>query len=199
MKEEAVTPPGRFDFVITLKSPQYKQINLISQLLLVMFLAVYFRYLFAIGFFGSHLWLLAIPVLIIGLWLWGWVQSSDPNYLVHYRVELMMAGMALILLPLFKYSTIFGVAFFVLGAVERWVKVPDEIGFSKEKIVRNSFPRKQYEWFEVDNAMIRHNLFTLDFRDNRIIQKELDEPIDPELEKEFNEFCKSQLLFNASE
>ncbi len=191
------TPPGTYDFVITLKSPNYRQINLISQFLLIMFLAVYFRYLWSIGMYGTNLWLLIIPVLIIGSWQWGWVRSTHPNFMVYYRVELMMAGMSLILLPLFRNSYIFGIAFFIMAVFERWVKIPDEIAFSKEKIIRNTFPRKEYQWFEIDNALIKHNLFTLDFRDNRIIQKELDEPIDAELEAEFNEFCRKQLLFTG--
>jgi hypothetical protein len=188
---------GKFDYVITLKSPNYRYINLISQLLLVIFLVTYFFYLFGIGMFGKNLWMVVIPILIIGLWLFGWVRSSNRSFQVHYRIELMIAAMSWILLPLFEYHMWIGWGYALMAVIERWVKVPDEIGFSKEKVVRNSLPKKRYEWVEIDNVVIRDNLFTLDLRNNKIIQKELDEPIANELEDEFNAYCKEQLHFRV--
>ncbi len=189
--------PGSFDFVITLKSPGYKYINLTSQVLLLLFLVTYFFYLFRIGMFGIHLWLLLIPVMIMGLWLYGWVRSADKTFQVHYRVELMIAAMSWLLLPLFSKSGFIGWGYALMAVVERWVKFPDEIGFSKEMVVRNSWPKRKYEWFEIDNVVIRDNLFTLDLRNNKIIQKPLEEPISKELEAEFNAFCKEQLHFKV--
>ena len=103
--------------------------------------------------------------------------------------------MTWLLLPLAKYHVIIGVAYAIMSVIERWVKFPDEIGFTKEKVVRNSFPKKKYEWFEIDNVVIRDNWFTLDLRNNKVIQKELDEPVSPELIAEFNAYCKEQLHF----
>lgn len=188
---------GKFDYVITLKSPNYRYINLTSQILLFIFLVTYFLYMFRIGMFGKNLWMLVIPVIIISLWLYGWIRSADKTFQVHYRVELMIAAMSWILLPLFEYHQWIGWAYALLAVIERWVKVPDEIGFSKEKVVRNSLPKKQYEWVEIDNVVIRDNLFTLDLRSNKIIQKELEEPIAKEVEDEFNAYCKEQLHFRV--
>ena len=78
---------GKFDYVITLKSPNYRYINLTSQLLLFIFLVTYFFYLFQIGMFGKNLWMVVIPLLIIGLWLYGWIRSSDKTFQVHYRIQ----------------------------------------------------------------------------------------------------------------
>ncbi|MCU0335590.1 MAG: hypothetical protein MUF62_11220 [Chitinophagaceae bacterium] len=194
--QPATPPPSdEFDFVITLKSNSHRAINITSQVLLVIFLISYFQFLFRVGMFGSNLWLTLIPVFIIGLWLYGWVRSSRPGFQVHYRLELMMSAMGWIFLPIFPGHLLMGIAYVLMAILERWVKKPDEFGFSKAIIVRNSFPQKKYEWFEVDNVMIRDNLFTLDLRNNRVIQKELNEPIAPELEAEFNSFCKEQLHF----
>jgi hypothetical protein len=188
---------GKFDFVITLKSPNYRYINLTSQLLLFIFLVTYFFYLFQIGMFGKNLWMVVIPILIIGLWLYGWIRSSDKTFQVHYRIELMIAAMSWILLPLFEHHQWIGWGYALLAVIERWVKVPDEIGFSKEQVVRNSLPKKRYEWVEIDNVVIRDNLFTLDLRNNKIIQKELEEPIAKEVEEEFNAYCREQLHFRV--
>lgn len=187
----------KFDYIITLKSPGFKYVNWMSQGMLLLFLITYFFYLFRLGLWGNTLWLLVIPILIIALWLYGWVRSADKTFQVHYRLEMMIAAMAWILLPLFPHSSWIGWGYALMAVIERWVKFPDEIGFSKEVVVRNSFPRKKYEWFEIDNVIIRDNLFTLDLRNNKLIQKELEEPISEELEKEFNAFCKQQLHFGG--
>lgn len=194
-EETATASSGDFDYVITLKSPGYRHVNIVSQVLLLIFLTAYFYYLIRLGMFGTNLWLVVIPLLIIGLWLYGWVRSADKSFQVNYRMELMVAAMAWMLLPLAKYHVWFGVGYAIMSVIERWVKFPDEIGFTKEKVVRNSFPKKKYEWFEIDNVMIRDNIFTLDLRNNHIIQKELDEPVSAELIAEFNAYCKEQLHF----
>ena len=194
-EQAAIDTQGEFDFIITLKSPGFKYVNIVSQVLLMLFLTAHFYYLIRIGMFGNHLWLVVIPLLIIGLWLYGWVRSVDKSFQVNYRMELMIAAMAWMLLPLAKYHVIIGVAYAIMSVIERWVKFPDEIGFTKEKVVRNSFPKKKYEWFEIDNVVIRDNWFTLDLRNNKVIQKELDEPVSPELIAEFNAYCKEQLHF----
>lgn len=188
---------GKFDYVITLQSPGFRLINAISQLLLLLFLVTYFFYLFRIGMFGQNLWLLVIPVFILALWLYGWVRSAHKNFLVHYRIELMIAAMAWLWLPLSPHHAWIGWGYALMAVIERWVKAPDEIGFSREAVVRNSFPKKKYDWVEIENVMIKDNLFTLDLRSNKIIQKELDEPITEALEKEFNAFCKQQLYFEG--
>ena len=197
MKEAENIAPGKYNYVITLKSPGFTFINAISQLLLFLFLVTYFFYLFRIGMFGQNLWLIIIPLLIIALWLYGWIRSANQNFLVHYRIELMIAAMAWILLPLIPQHHWIGWGYALMAVIERWVKAPDEFGFTKEAVVRNTFPKKKYEWVEIENVLIKDNLFTLDLRSNKIIQKELEEPIADELEKEFNEFCKKQLYFGG--
>ncbi|MCU0395754.1 MAG: hypothetical protein MUF29_07575 [Chitinophagaceae bacterium] len=195
MEPTPSSPPGTYDFVVTLKSPSFRYINRVSQLLLAIFLVTYFFYMFRIGMFGKNLWMLVIPLLIMGLWLYGWVRSADKTFQVHYRIELMIAAMSWILLPLFEYHQWIGWGYALLAVIERWVKVPDEFGFTKDLVVRNSFPRRKYQWVEIDNVVIRNNLFTLDLRNNKIIQKELEEPIAREVEEEFNAWCRQQLHF----
>ncbi|HSK12586.1 MAG TPA: hypothetical protein VK907_05190, partial [Phnomibacter sp.] len=147
------------------------------------------------GFADGQYWLAGIPLIICGLWLYGYVKAADPKFVVYYRVELMVAALGWFFIPLFAYSHLFGYAYGLLAIAERYIKIPDEIGFNKEKVVRNTFPAKTYQWFEIDNVVIRDDLFTLDLRNNKLIQKPLDENISPELEREFNEFCRQQLHF----
>lgn len=188
---------GHFDFVITLQSPGYKNIDRVSQWLIFLFLLVYGFYLVRIGLTGHHWWLLVIPVSIVVLWLYGWVRRADPAFLVHYRVELMIAAVAWFMLPLYQYHRLTGIAYALMAVMERWVKIPDEIGFAKDRVVRNSFPAKTYSWNQIDQVVLRDNLFTLDLKNNQVIQKPLQEAVSPETEAEFNAFCRQQLLPNV--
>jgi hypothetical protein len=185
----------KYDFVITLKRPNYKGVDLVSQLLLVLFLVSFIYFVIQTNFGNKQYWLGLIPLMICGLWLWGYIKKADPDFVVYYRLELMIAAMGWFFIPLFTYSYLLGFTYALMAVAERYIKFPDEIGFNKEKVVRNTFPPKSYEWFEIDNVVLRNNLFTLDLTNNKIIQKELEEPVTPELEQEFNTYCQKHLHF----
>jgi hypothetical protein len=184
-----------YNYVISLKRPDYRAVNSISQFLLLLFLIAFFYYLVKTGFGGKQYWLAIIPLLITGLWVYGYIRKADPHFMVYFRVELMIAAMGWFFIPLFAWSYLLGFGYALMAVTERYIKFPDEIGFNADKIVRNSFPMQSYEWFEIENVMLRDNLFTLDLRNNKIIQKQLEEPVSKELEVEFNNYCKNLLHF----
>ena len=70
---------------------------------------------------------------------------------------------------------------------------PLEIGISDDHIVINTFFRKKYRWSELSNVILKDNLLTLDFKNNKILQREIEPHISNVNEKEFNEFCAEQL------
>jgi hypothetical protein len=86
------------------------------------------------------------------------------------------------------------VPFFLLGFLEAQAKHPLEIGFTSDHIVINSLFRRIYPWSAFNNVILKDGLLTLDFKDNRLIQKEAEEDDDPDAgEDEFNEFCRHRL------
>lgn len=183
------------DFVITLKRPGYKAVNMISILLLLIFLLAFGYYVLQTGLHGRNLWLLLIPVIIVSLMVKGFLDQKQPDMLVYYRTELFIAALGWMLLPIYPEARYIGWLYALMAFIERFVKYPDEWAFSKDKVVHLLFPRKTYEWVEIDNVIIRDNLFTLDLCNNKIIQKELDTPVDKATEEEFNAFCREQLHF----
>ncbi len=56
-----------------------------------------------------------------------------------------------------------------------------------------SFPVKHFSWAELSNVVLRDGILTIDFRNNHIIQQELDENMDAPNATDFNEFCRQQL------
>jgi len=105
---------------------------------------------------------------------------------VFYNYPLLITGLLWAAMPFYPWLS--GL-FLVLGLVERQAKKNLEIGFADDRIVFNSFPRKTYAWSEFTNIVLKDNLLTLDFANNKLFQREtIDEEGDAE-EDEFNEYC----------
>lgn len=186
-----------YEYVISLKRPSYKYIDIISQLLLALFLVQFGMYVATTKWNTSILIQLIVPLAIVGFWIYNIKKIKTTHIIVYYRLPLIMAGIGWLLVPM-SWRWI-GLAYGILGLMERFIKFPDEIGIGKEGVTRNTLPKKKYEWIDIDNIIIRDNLFTLDLRNNKIIQKELEEPISKVLENEFNYFCKEMLHFSLKE
>jgi hypothetical protein len=187
------------DYIITLKRPGYKAIDLVSIFLIIIFLVAFSYYILQTGLQGRNGLLLLIPAMIIVQMIRGFTQRKHPDFLVYYRTELFIAALGWMLLPVYKEIRYIGWLYAIMAFIERYVKSPDQWSFSKENVMHLIFPKQTYEWVEIDNVVIRDNLFTLDLRNNKIIQKELDVPVDKALEEEFNAYCKEQLHFRNLE
>ncbi|MGZ8557076.1 MAG: hypothetical protein ACXWWC_02015 [Chitinophagaceae bacterium] len=61
------------------------------------------------------------------------------------------------------------------------------------QIIYPSFPKRIYDWSDLSNIILKDDLLTIDFKDNRIIQQLTEKTEHPVNEKEFNDFCKSHL------
>lgn len=85
-------------------------------------------------------------------------------------------------------------AVYVIAAVaEKQVKFPREVAFDEEEVVFNTFPRSHYHWSEFSNVLLKDGLLTIDFKNNKLLQKEIDSHVSPQLEKDFNDFCKERI------
>ncbi|MEO5948670.1 MAG: hypothetical protein ABIP79_17780 [Chitinophagaceae bacterium] len=66
---------------------------------------------------------------------------------------------------------------------------------SIEGIQYPSFPAKKIDWVSLNNILLKDQLITIDFKNNKLIQTEIDaeqKNVDFN-EKEFNDFCRQQL------
>jgi hypothetical protein len=68
-----------------------------------------------------------------------------------------------------------------------------EVFVEKTRITYPSFPKKMINWNELQNIVLKDGILTIDFRNNKVIQQELEED-DSVNEKDFNEFCRQQLI-----
>ncbi len=67
------------------------------------------------------------------------------------------------------------------------------VSFSEKGIVYPSFPRRNLQWNELTNTILKDDLLTIDFKNNRIVQQLIEKTAKPVDEKEFNDFCRMQL------
>ncbi|MFT4155524.1 hypothetical protein [Parafilimonas sp.] len=178
-----------YDFVITLRHPNYKVYNVITVLMCVLAIAAEVFALLHTPFF-SYNWIniVLMAVIVINFMLSVFNQSEN---VITFKWALYAAAFLWLMYPL--HLPWIAVLFIVAALLERQIKFPQEIGFSKEAITFNTFPFKNYSWQQVKNAMLKDNMLTLDFNNNRIIQKETESNVPAEMEREFNEFCKQQI------
>ncbi len=183
-----------YDYLITLKKPDYKIVDLISQLLYLAALGTFI--FFASKVQGSAIFYWVASMLLIAIYIFLQFKFSRREK-VYYTPGLAIAAQTFIAGP---YTNLLLASLYLISLfIERELKFEKEVGFTQNEIVFNTLLKKQYEWTDFNNIMIKDGLLTLDFKDNRLMQKEIDGDISPEIEIEFNEFCHIQIIDKATD
>lgn len=114
---------------------------------------------------------------------------------VRYRYWLLLAAIGWIGTTATPWV---GAFFFLLAFLEYQTKRPLEIGFDHDRIVMNTLIRRRFNWTMFNNVILKDGLLTLDFKDNRLVQREVadDEDEDDADEEEFNAYCRDRLAPN---
>lgn len=178
----------RYQYVVTLKKDSERTTDQLS-LLLCLLSAISFLY-FAVGSFSYFLYAAAI-ILLTGLII-NFIVKRAGRTRIRYRYLLLVAALGWIASPHFPWLCGF---FILLAFLEYQTKRPLEIGFDKDRVVINSLIRRRYDWSAFSNIILRDGLLTMDFKDNRLFQKEIldDEDDDDADEDEFNDYCRAKL------
>jgi hypothetical protein len=187
-------PIRTFDFIVVLKKTTTKMVDLMSVLMLAL-AVLFFIYHFVLQFATANNSLTSKNGLLL-VWILGivgWVLFSKKNekkgIAANYRFALMLAGWGWFMLGVWYLAIIYLVAAFL----ERPLKVAPEYAFDETEIVFNSFPQKKYNWSEVSNVILKFGMLTIDLKNNKIIQGEVNDDVPLQVETEFNAFCKQQL------
>ena len=176
-----------YDYLITLKRPNYKIIDLVSQLLYLIAFATFIFFATKSAGIVNVYWLSALIIVVIFLYL----KIKAGTKRVYYTAGLAIAAITFAagpnrnLLLFFFYVTCL--------LIEREVKFHKEIGLTENDIVFNTLFKKHYAWADMNNVLIKDGILTLDFKSNKLMQKEIEGDVSMEIEKEFNAFCKAQV------
>lgn len=177
-----------YDYVVTLKRENAHKTDLISLLLLIFSL---FAFSFATLRNGLNLFLcLATAIVLTGL-LVG-LRSMRKKKEMRFKYWLFAAGICWIVMPFLQWMII---PFFIMALLETQAKYPLEIGFYSEGVVLNSLFNKKFPWNSLQSVILKDGILTLDFNNNKLIQKEVLDDDDPDArEDEFNDYCRSKLV-----
>jgi hypothetical protein len=85
------------------------------------------------------------------------------------------------------------IIFLIAAILEKPVKVQPEYAFDDDSIVYNSFPQKNYPWNEVQNVVLKDGMLTIDFKNNKIVQRSVNDEVSKQVVTEFNDYCKGRL------
>lgn len=178
-----------YDFIIVFKRRNDKLTDSISQLMLLLAICVF---IFSVSV-SSITWTSALLVLLtIGMIAW-WIFTflkQKKGEMSFFRMALFLGALGWYLQPKGLFISII---YLVAALLEKQVKFPQEVAFDEDGIVFNSLPKKHYTWKDVLNVVLKDGILTIDFRNNKLIQKEIESFTSVKEEQEFNEFCKSRL------
>ncbi|GGA96754.1 hypothetical protein [Puia dinghuensis] len=142
----------------------------------------------------SDAWLniVVAAAMVLGLVVTGIARQRMPTNKVRYRYLLLLAAAGWMLLTPAPWV---GALFFILTFLEYQTKRPLEIGFDHDRVVINTLIKQQFDWSVFNNVILKDGLLTLDFKNNRLIQKEVadDDDEDDADEEEFNTYCRTRL------
>lgn len=181
-----------YDFVITTKRPSYRYIDWTGQLMI--FIAI-IELGTGLAEWTNQKWTILVSIVFM-LLFWGYNRFNKQNtHQPYYRTSLFVAAIALYYLA--GYPVWLAVLYVAAGIAEGLAKFPEEIGFNNDQVVFNTLPKKVYNWNEFSNILIKDGVITIDFKNNRLFQKDLQEPVYASLEKEFNAYAQEQLRISA--
>src|SRR5258708_629758 len=186
----------QYQYVVILKRDSNRSIDRIS-ILLCIFSALNFLFE-AIQSRPFHYFLFFAGILILGGVLFTIFSSGKSGRRdgpergqVRYKYWLLIAALGWLGMPYLQWLSIF---FFALTFLEYQAKYPLEIGFTPDRVVINTLFKKSFGWEAFNNIILKDGLLTMDFKNNRLLQKEVVDDEEGEAEEdEFNDFCMQNL------
>jgi hypothetical protein len=179
-----------YDYAVTLKNNNARYTDRFSLLLLLISVALFIREQFNTPH-TLQISYIAGSFIIAGIVLYNqYRQRQERGRNVYYSRALLAAGVVWLTMP---YMTWLIIPFCLLSLFERQAKMPLEIGFTDKVIVFNTLFRRRYKWIDFNNIVLKDDLLTLDFKNNRLLQRETVDEDGDAGEDEFNDYCRERL------
>jgi len=177
-----------FPYIVVLANNIRKPAHFISWLQILLTLASGFY------FAATHLSLVAVPVLVmlammIIVLLFSLRRTSESGF-PSFFWTIVVGALCWIILPGGFYI---GILFLLAAVLEKQSHIPVEIGIDASGITFNHFPTKSHAWQLIQRCLVKDGILTIDYRNNRLYQREISSDILPEDEKELNAYCAAQI------
>jgi hypothetical protein len=177
-------------FQLTLKNAKLRSYHLIAWILVFLnILALYIVSFQTPGTYGDRFGITGILLLAL---IFLFVNRTDKHPFPE-RKKGMLAVNGLLAFMWFKWAMYApGAATIVFQLLYLYSIRKFEVKVESKSIMYPSFPKREINWNELQNIVLKDGILTIDFRNNKLIQQELEENHVLN-EKEFNEFCRQQL------
>jgi len=186
---------GKYNYVITVKQPDYKSANTVSLIMLMLTLIVFiytaWTYWSSREYHNAAILYVVLSVFIAVWCIYCLTLAPRLKRVPYFRIALAAAAIGWLIEPLSNYWM--GALYAIAALIERQVKFPAEIGVEDKGITFNSLPAKSYTWHEIDNMLLKDDIITIEFKNNKIYQKETEADVSAALENEFNAYCSAKL------
>lgn len=178
-----------YPYVVTLKNRQSTYIDRMGFLLSFLSAALFVYEMLQSD--ELHLAYLLGTLFISGVLAWNIYRSHAHQKKIFYSRALLIAALVWMKMPYFQFLSI---VLIILALLEYQAKYAIEVGFSENHILLNNFFKKKIYWPELQQVVLKDGLLTLDFRNNKVWQKEVEDEDDFDAEEdEFNEWCRNQI------
>jgi hypothetical protein len=172
-------------FEITIKNEKEKYYKFIALLLVLLNVAIFIFLLFE----DVHFYEAAAALLLSGLFLIYLLYMAKKTRSSFFIREITFFILAGCWVALQNYLVAFGCV--ALAILYHLSLQKLQFVFNTGFIKKMNFPQRTYSWEMLDNVMLRDNILTIDFKNNTLIQLEIDCNIN---ETQFNEFANQQLF-----
>ncbi|MBS1579842.1 MAG: hypothetical protein JST29_09405 [Bacteroidetes bacterium] len=193
-------PVKTYEYIVVFKSNSLKLVDWISKLLMfIAIVAFFYNYIIQakannwhIDFSAASVRCLLIAVSICLWWLYCYKLKREGKQ-PFYRFALLLAAVGWYNFPNGFFICI---GYLIAAVLEKPVKLLPEVAIDEHELVFNTFPVKKYKWNEISNIIMKDGILTIDFKTNKLFQKDINDEVGKDIEKEFNAFCAKQLVQN---
>lgn len=173
-------------FDIILKNDKIKWYNNIALIFLLLNFGIFIFLLFYDAFRYPALAFIMALAIYIGM-RWYLFKTNKADYIIDEFVFFIPAAGWLGM-----HSYLVAVGCLLMGVLYKISLQKLKFVFTRNNIVKINFPKKEFAWNELNNVILKDHILTLDFKNNKLIQAEI-EKSQVINEAAFNSFAQSKL------
>ena len=132
-------------------------------------------------------------IITLSLFISNWIEKRKKKNIVFKNI-LVTGGLGLSIAS--SLPVIIGILIIISGLIEKIILQKREFGFSKIIIQENGLFGKKINWNELNRVILKDDILTIDYKNNKLIQVHTDNEDDEDYEvgaDEFNAYCQNRL------
>ncbi|CAN5432903.1 hypothetical protein BH10BAC2_BH10BAC2_47490 [soil metagenome] len=183
------------EYRIVVKNERYNHTRIFQ----LVFLAIMSVFFIIAAYYKNDMFAFAWPALICFSIFIAQNQADFPRYKFFRITNFLESGFLWAIAGSMLLLTWWiALLVIIIAVLQLFIKKQYEIIFTKEAVVIKAPPEKNVEWQSLQNLVVKDELLTIDYKNNKIFQAELI----PALsnignEAEFNDFCRLQLAMHS--